>query len=132
MKNRLTLAIDFDNTIVEEKYPDIGNLLPNAKKYINKLYEQGYFIIINTCRANEQEAEAEDFLYRKGIHFHKLNENQPGRILQYGTDCRKISADIYIDDKNLGGLPDWKTIYKLIRQKTDELRRDQILVETYS
>lgn len=116
MKNKLTLAIDFDATIVVEEYPNIGPLLPQAKKYINKLYEQGYYIIINTCRANDQELEAEDFLYKEGIHFHKLNENQPGRILQYGTDCRKISADLYIDDKNLGTLPNWKTIYKLIRQ----------------
>jgi len=130
MSKKLTLAIDFDNTIVEEKYPDIGNLLPGAKKYINKLYEQGYYIIINTCRANDQELEAEDYLYRKGISFHRLNENQPSRILQYGTDCRKISADIYIDDKNLGNLPDWKTIYKLIRQKTNELSTERILTET--
>lgn len=116
---RLTLAIDFDNTIVEEEYPNIGPLRKDAKKYINKLYAEGHYIIINTCRAGQEELEAGHHLYQKGIHFHAINQNQPGRILRFHGDCRKISADFYIDDKNIGGLPEWKEIYELIQQKVN-------------
>jgi phenylalanyl-tRNA synthetase beta subunit len=36
---------------------------------------------------------------------------------KYKQDCRKISGDIYIDDKNLGGIPDdWNEIYELIQK----------------
>jgi hypothetical protein len=114
---RLTLAIDFDNTIVEEKYPAIGNLLPGAKEHINKLYADGHFIIIWTCRCDNYQLEAEHFLHLNGINYHKINENQPGRILTYkGLNCRKVSADIYIDDRNLGGIPSWWEIYDKIRE----------------
>ena len=111
---RLTLAIDFDNTIAENDYPQIGPLIKNAKKYVNKLYDDGHFIIINTCRAGREEKEAAHFLYMNGVRFNLINQNNPHKILMFGEDCRKISADIYVDDKNLGGLPPWKEIYERI------------------
>ncbi len=116
---KLTLAIDFDNTIVEEKYPLIGVMIKDAKKYINKLYADGHYIIINTCRVGEQELQAADWLYDHGVNFHAININQPARVLKYGGDCRKISADLYVDDKNVGGLPSWKEIYEQIQLKAN-------------
>jgi hypothetical protein len=111
---RLTLAIDFDNTIAVNKYPQIGELMPGAKKFVNKLYEDGHFIVINTCRTGREEKEAAIFLFENRVKFHLINQNNPQLILTFGEDCRKISADIYVDDKNLGGLPPWEEIYERI------------------
>lgn len=115
---QLRLAIDFDDTIVESLYPNIGELRKDAKEIINKLYEEGHYIIINTCRAEDYELMAEQFLNQHQIHFHKMNANRAQDILFFGMDCRKISADVYIDDKNLmsliSGMPPWKEIYKFI------------------
>jgi hypothetical protein len=113
MKN-LTLSIDFDNTIVEEIYPDIGPLRDNAREVINTLYNEGHTIIINSCRSGIYEAAMEVFLIENEINFSWINCNTPDQIREYGRDCRKISADIYIDDKNLGGIPNWLEIYKQI------------------
>ena len=111
---KLTLAIDFDGTIVKELYPDIGSLLPGAKEYINKLYDDGHYIIIWTCRSEGYEIGVVEFLDGMNIKYHQVNENELARIEKYGSDSRKISADIYIDDKNLGGLPNWPTIYEMV------------------
>jgi len=95
------IAIDFDGTIVQDKYPDIGNPYPGAIQAINELYDDGYCIIIDSCRARDKEDEMIDWLNRNGVKYCHCNENCRILIRRYSTDCRKISADIYIDDKSL-------------------------------
>jgi len=112
-----TLSIDFDDTIVENAYPNIGLLRKDAKKIVNKLYSEGYYIIINTCRAGKYELQAELFLFQQGINFHRINENSPASRLFFDPDCRKISADFYIDDKNINGLPSWEEIYDIVTKR---------------
>lgn len=110
----MRVAIDFDGTIVEDAYPEIGRLFYNAKEVINKLYDEGHDIIINTCRAGIFEGNVYTFLKDNGIKYSYINSNLPRDIEKFGQDCRKISADIYIDDKNIGGIPTWLEIYEII------------------
>lgn len=115
---KLVIAIDFDGTIVEQKFPEIGALKRDAKIYINTLFKQGHHIIINTCRTNQHQKDVEKFLRDNEISYSYINENMPELIREYNEDCRKISADIYIDDKCLMGLPKtWGEIYRLIQNK---------------
>jgi len=108
---KIIIAIDFDGTIIEHKFPDIGPLKLNAKEVINKLYEEGYYIIIWTCRGGSELLKVYDFMKNKGFLYHKINENRPFRELGFAP-FPKIYADIYIDDKNLGSVPDdWEDIY---------------------
>lgn len=102
------LAIDFDGTIVEDKYPEIGQMRPKAAKVIGRL-KKDYFLILNTCRTGEKLNEALSFLDRHGIQFDLVNKNHPALIEKYG-DTRKIFADYYIDDRNLAGLPPWEDV----------------------
>lgn len=119
---KITLAIDFDGMITtEDEYPNTGKLRSGAIEYINKLHEEGCFIIINSCRTGEEQKIAEKFLNENNIKFNLFNKNDPERIEKYGKDTRKISADIYIDDKNLGGIFEWKEIYELIHEQIDEI-----------
>ena len=119
----MNLSIDFDGTICEHSFPEIGKLKPEADVYIRKLYEDGHNIIINTCRSGKYEGMAQDFLDENKIPYHYINGNLPELIKQYKQDCRKISADIYIDDKCLMGLPEtWEEIYNLIQQKNEKLQ----------
>lgn len=115
---KLTLGIDFDDTIVNTQWPTIKGLRNGAKEAINKLHEDGHYIIINTCRWENQQHEAEVFLYEQGIRYNAINRHNPSAMLLYGNDTRKIWADIYIDDKNLesvmNGLPEWSEIYQMV------------------
>ena len=109
----LTISIDFDGTIVSSKYPNIGTLQHGAREVINKWYEK-HCVVINTCRAGEHEQAALWFLKDNGINFHYFNENPTHLIEQYGTDTRKLSADIYFDDKAAGGFMGWEKAEKYV------------------
>jgi hypothetical protein len=127
MKFRATISIDYDDTIVYQDFPNTGTIKPNAKEVINRLYDEGHHILIWTCRAFERVQTAKDYLIECGVRFHLINENLPSNIEQYGGDTRKMSADIYIDDRQLGGIPDdWLEIEKMIRKdiiKAEAIRK---------
>lgn len=113
---KLVLAIDFDGTVAKTEYPIIICLMPHAKEVINKLSAEGHTIIINSCRANEPAEMMKNFLDEHGINYHHINENSPHRIQTYGSDTRKISADLYIDDHNLGcNSINWLAVYDEIQ-----------------
>lgn len=92
-------AVDFDGTLCEDKYPDIG--APNNALIISLilLRRQGHKLILWTCRGGEYLKKAVDWCKRQGLEFDAVNENLPERIQLYGNDCRKIGYDILIDDK---------------------------------
>ena len=117
MKFRATISIDYDDTIVYADYPNKGLIKTNAKEVINRLYEEGHHILIWTCRAREKAEIAKEYLIDCGVKFHLINENLPSNIEEYGGDTRKMSAHIYIDDKQLGGIPDdWTIIEQMIKK----------------
>lgn len=110
------VAIDFDGTIVEDKYPEIGALKPEAKKYINKLRADGYEVIIWTTRTHLKLLEAIEFLAKEGIKYNEINQSSQANLMMYnGQDSRKIFADMYIDDRGLlSPMPPWSEIYDMI------------------
>lgn len=116
-KPKYILAIDFDLTICMSEYPLLGEEKSGAGYYIRALYDEGYGIIINTCRAGREVANAMNWLDEHKIPYDYINCNFPHLIEKYSADCRKISADLYIDDKCLCGLPEWTDVYEMIKQK---------------
>lgn len=101
-----TIAVGFDGTLCENKFPDIGAPKPLVIKYIKRQQEKGAHIILNTCRENGTRRalldEALRFCAEQGIKIYAVNENPDNPLPEeYGTgfDGRKVFADIYIDDK---------------------------------
>jgi hypothetical protein len=125
----MIIAVDFDGTIVEDKYPEIGKLKPFAKWVINALRHEGYYMILWTSRRDKELLEAKEFLLKEGIIFDAFNESNPENIAKYGCDTRKIFADLYIDDKNLMPLQSWNEIYNLVHKRlptyVDKLINDE-------
>jgi hydroxymethylpyrimidine pyrophosphatase-like HAD family hydrolase len=110
------IAIDFDDTIAYNSFPDIlkATLKDGAKEVINKLYEKGYYIIIWTCRYLENHVnDCINFLNNNGIKFHIVNENYPSLPFK---PTRKIYYDILIDDKCMLDV-DWNKIEQFINEK---------------
>lgn len=124
----MIFAIDFDGTICRGKFPNIDGQQPYAADTINKLYDDGHYIIINTCRTGEQLLTAINWLLYQGIKFHRVNDNEPDNIAKYNNNSRKIYAHIYIDDKNLGGFPGWLFCYEEITRIQMEWEQKQIRV----
>jgi hydroxymethylpyrimidine pyrophosphatase-like HAD family hydrolase len=109
----MKIAVDFDGTIVENKYPDIGKPKLFAFETLLELQKKGHQLILWTYRSGEKLDEAILFCQEQGLEFYAVNKNYPEE--QYdNTISRKIDADIYIDDKNLGGFPGWSETWAML------------------
>ena len=113
----MIIAIDFDGTIVDHKYPEIGHELPFATATIRKLIEDRHQVILWTVRQGELLQEAIEWCKARGIEFYAVNKNFPEEEVTDSRAFNKINAEIFIDDRNLGGLPDWGRIYQMISEK---------------
>ena len=104
------LAVDFDGTIVEHKFPGIGKLIPGARVALRYLHKKGCRIIIWTCRKGKYENNMREFLVKEKIPFDYINENVPG----IDFTSNKVFANYYIDDLNLGGFPGWLETTRIV------------------
>ena len=112
-RNHLIIAIDFDGTIVEDAYPKIGQPMIFAFETMKKLQNEGHRLILWTYRNGRKLKEAVEFCEQNGIEFYAVNKNYPEEEFD-GKISRKIHADLFIDDRNVGGFLGWTEIYKLI------------------
>ena len=116
----MIIAVDFDGTIVEHRYPHIGEEIPFAIQTLKMLIEEGHQVILWTYRSGKLLDDAVAFCKENGLVFYAVNMNFPEEKSDDITS-RKILADVYIDDRNFGDLPDWGIIYqKLSRNATNE------------
>lgn len=97
-------AIDFDGTIVSNKYPEIGELNQEAYDFIKALKERGDKWILYTMREGKELKKAYLFLKKLGITPDAVNDNLPELKKFFGNNPRKVFANVYIDDHNAGGL----------------------------
>ncbi len=118
----MTIAVDFDGTIVTYKYPEIGKEKPFAIPCLKQLQQDGNRLILWTSREGKLLEEAVAFCHERGLDFYAVNSNEPADAL-FKHHSAKVIADVYIDDRNLGGIPDdWGEIYEMITKKRAELR----------
>ena len=114
----MVIAIDFDGTIVEHRYPSIGRELPFAIETLKKLTEEGHRLILWTVREGKLLDEAVSFCRERGLEFYAVNRDYPEEEKNRNNHfSRKLKADLWIDDRNLGGLPDWGTIYEMVHNR---------------
>ena len=114
----MVIAVDFDGTIVEHRYPAIGQELPFAIETLRKLAAEGHRLILWTVREGQYLDDAVEFCRNRGLEFYAVNRDYPEEEQDHNKHfTRKLKADLWIDDRNLGGLPDWGTIYEMIRHR---------------
>lgn len=114
MNTPLKIAVDFDGTIVEHRYPEIGKEILFAFETLRALQKQNHQLILWTYRSGKELDEAVEFCRRNGVEFYAVNSSFPEEEFDEHYDSRKIDADIFIDDRNIGGLLSWGEIYQLI------------------
>jgi hypothetical protein len=110
----LTIAVDFDGTIVTHEYPRIGKEIPFAIDTLIRIQKDFQACLIMwTVREGKELDEAVEYCRAKGLEFHAVNNNYPEEKKE-DNQPRKLKADVFIDDRSLGGLPDWGVIYQMI------------------
>ena len=122
----MIIAIDFDGTIVEHRYPQIGPEKPFAIQTLKMLIQDRHKLILWTVREGKLLQESVDWCRERGVEFYAVNRDYPEEKPEDEGFSRKLKADLFIDDRNLGGLPDWGNIYRMITEKlsSEELYRE--------
>jgi len=119
--DKLVIAIDFDGTIVEDAYPKVGKARIFAFETMKRLQQEGHRLILWTYRSGSKLDDAVEFCKENGITFYAVNQSFPEE--QYDNKVsRKIYADIYIDDRNIGGVLGWGEVFQLLTNETPEIK----------
>ena len=113
----MIIAVDFDGTIVEHRYPEIGRERPFAIETLKMLIADHHRLILWSVREGQLLEDAVKWCKDRGVEFYAVNKDYPE---ENGTEnnnhfSRKLKVDLFIDDRNIGGLPDWGTIYQMIK-----------------
>lgn len=95
----MIIAVDFDGTLAVTEYPKIIRPIQYIINYCKRLKSEDNTLILWTCRHGKELEEAVEWCKEQGLEFDYINENPPDRIAIWG-DCRKVYADVYIDDHN--------------------------------
>ena len=114
----MVIAVDFDGTIVEHKYPAIGRELPFATETLRMLIRDRHKLILWSVREGRLLDEAVEWCRgtRRGVL--RRERDYPEESREHDSFSRKLKADLFIDDRNIGGLPDWGTIYQMVRDRS--------------
>ena len=127
----MIIAVDFDGTIVEHKYPEIGQEVPFAIKTLKMLIKDQHRLILWSVREGALLDEAVEWCRARGVEFYAVNKDYPEEEKEKNNHfSRKLKADFFIDDRNVGGLPEWGQIYQMISQNKTyrQLIREQLSV----
>jgi len=127
----MLIAVDFDGTIVQHEYPKIGKEIPFAIDTLKRLQSDfQHLLVLWTVREGKELEEAVEYCRARGLEFYAINASYPEEVFEEGYISRKVNADLFIDDRGLGGLPDWGVIYRMIANEkhleppTNELRNE--------
>jgi len=116
----LIIAVDFDGTIVEDAYPGIGQERLFAFETLKRLQADGHRLILWTYRHGKKLDEAVAYCEENGVTFYAVNQSFPEETFNNEVS-RKIHADLFIDDRNIGGILGWGEIYQMLTNDTPQI-----------
>ncbi|MDD4215826.1 MAG: hypothetical protein PHZ24_00625 [Bacteroidales bacterium] len=124
------IAVDFDGTIVEHRYPDIGEIIPGAFEVLRELQENGHKLVLWTVRDGIDLQAAIDFCLDYGIMFYAANESFPNEEFNKYIS-RKVDVNIFIDDRNIGGFIGWDKIREILIPNSPNNKQESKLQENH-
>lgn len=131
----MVIAVDFDGTIVTDAYPQIGKEHPFAIDTLKMLIRDHHRLILWTVREGKYLDDAVNWCRERGVEFYAVNRDYPEEEMENNNHfSRKLKVDIWIDDRSVGGLPDWGTIYRMIRDNKTwkDIIKERVNAASYS
>ncbi len=113
------IAVDFDGTIAEDAYPGVGKAKMFAFETLRQLQQDGHRLILWTYRHGKELEDAVEFCSKNGVDFYAVNNSYSSEKFDPDKASRKLNADIFIDDRNLGGFPGWGEVYQIIKNNLE-------------
>jgi hydroxymethylpyrimidine pyrophosphatase-like HAD family hydrolase len=124
----LRIAVDFDGTIVENDYPSIGKPMLFAFETMKALQDKGFSLILWTVRKGKELEEAVEFCRLNGIEFYAVNRSYPEEEIDEEVS-RKIEADIFIDDRNIGGFVGWSKVWQILFPEERNMAMEKLMIK---
>ena len=101
------LAVDYDGTLFEGSWPDLGDPKEDVIAKVKKFKDAGSEIVLWTCREGVSLKEALERCKEVGLEFDSVNENSPSQkeYMEQRKEegeifaTRKIFANFYLDDR---------------------------------
>ena len=125
----MNIAVDFDGTIVEHEYPNIGAEKLFAIETLKQIQKQGHQLILWTYRTGPELEVAIDFCRNNGLEFYAVNKNYPEEIYDESVP-RKLNVDMYIDDRNFGGFVEWSIVWEMFSGESVDVLEEKFLKKT--
>lgn len=125
----MKIAVDFDGTIVEHAYPKIGKEIPFATETLRMLIKDRHELILWSVREGRLLDEAVAWCREHGVEFYAVNRDYPEEKEGMRHFSRKLKADLFIDDRNIGGRISWGEIYNMIKEHRAYTRPEIAQVE---
>jgi predicted RNA-binding Zn-ribbon protein involved in translation (DUF1610 family) len=97
--NPKIIAADFDGCLVTDKFPEIGEPIPEVIEALKEEQAARALVILWTCRRGAELKAAAEWCAEHGIELSAVNKNLPHVTEVFGEDTRKIYADEYWDDR---------------------------------
>jgi len=119
----MIIAVDFDGTIVEHKYPAIGKEKIFAFETLKALQDKGHLLVLWTIRSGKELDDAVNYCQQNGLDFYAINRTHPEEELSENMS-RKVNADLFIDDRNVGGFMGWGEIWQWINSDASESEKN--------
>lgn len=111
----MVIAIDFDGTIVEDAYPEIGEPKLFALETLQTMVKNHHQLILWTTREGRALQEAVDFCAKHNVEFYAINKSYPDERFE-DIGSRKIICDLFISNKNFGTMPGWGEMWQLVNE----------------
>ena len=115
----MVIAIDFDGTIVEDAYPEIGDPKIFAFETLKEMQKEHNQLILWTSREGDELEEAVDFCRKNGVQFYAVNNSYPEEKYDENIS-RKINCEVFVSHKNIGGLMGWGETWQEIKKISGE------------
>lgn len=120
----MVIAVDFDGTIVEDCYPEIGDPKIFAFETLLEIQKNNHQLILWTTRKGEELEDAVEFCKKNGVTFYAVNASYPEEVYD-GKSSRKINCEVFISDKNIGGMPGWGEAWQELKEMTGQGIQEQ-------
>lgn len=117
----MIIAVDFDGTIVEHRFPAIGKTKLFAFETLKALQKNNHTLILWTYRAGRELKDAVAFCKDHGVEFYAVNSSYPEEVYDESIS-RKVNADVFIDDRNIGGFPGWSKVWEMLENENQYLK----------
>lgn len=122
---KMPVVIDFDSTVVTNRFPEVGDEVPHCVEVLKKWQDRGVGLVLSTMRSEKALREAVEWFAERGIDLYGVQKDP---TQEQWTDSPKANGLFCIDDRNLGTpkvvyagdtVVDWKAV--------DELYTDEVL-----